>query len=132
MEGDGFEVTVGDIEGEGVSFSVAFYQRAGTGTDTTNLEVGVVVEVDEVGMSLGESGESSCSMEFCLELVDVVFSELEKIVGTADSGGVSHGRVMVIVDEVTYDGQIISSLDSRDEIVDEVFWKKNWGVLSSK
>ena len=39
---------------------------------------------------------------------------------------------MVIVDEATYDGQIISSLDSRDKFVDEVFWKKNWGVLFSK
>jgi len=28
--------------------------------------------------------------------------------------------------------QIISSLDSRDEVVDEGFWKKNWGVLFSK
>ena len=36
------------------------------------------------------------------------------------------------MDEVTYDGQIISSLDSRDEVVDEVFWKRNWGVLFSK
>ena len=39
---------------------------------------------------------------------------------------------MVIVDEATYDGQIISSLDSQDEVVDEGFWKKNWGVLFSK
>ena len=39
---------------------------------------------------------------------------------------------MVIVDEATYDGQIISSLDSRDEVVVEGFWKKNWGVLFSK
>ena len=39
---------------------------------------------------------------------------------------------MVIVNEATYDGQIISSLDSRDEVVDEGFWKKNWGVLFSK
>ena len=44
----------------------------------------------------------------------------------------SRRRVIVIVDEATYDGQIISSLDSRDEVVDEVFWKKNWGVLFSK
>ena len=39
---------------------------------------------------------------------------------------------MIIVDEATYDGQIISSLDSRDEVVGEGFWKKNWGVLFSK
>ena len=28
LEGNRFEVTVGDIEGEGMSFSVAFYKRA--------------------------------------------------------------------------------------------------------
>ena len=66
LDGNGFEVTVGDIEGEGMSFSIAFYKRAGTRTDTTNLEVGIVVEVYEVGMSLGEAGEGSSSMELCL------------------------------------------------------------------
>ena len=71
-------------------------------------------------------------MELGFELVTVVFSEFEEVIGMADSGGVSRGRVMVIVDEATYDGQFISSLDSRDEVVDEVFWKKNWGVLFSK
>ena len=39
---------------------------------------------------------------------------------------------MVIVDEATYDGQITLSLDSRDKVVDEGFWKKNWEVLFSK
>ena len=39
---------------------------------------------------------------------------------------------MVIVDEATYDGQIILSLDNRHKVVDEGFWKKNWEVLSSK
>ena len=97
-----------------------------------NLEVGVVVEVDEVGMALGELGKGSCLMKLSFELIDVVFAELEKIVGAADGRGVSRGRVMVIVDEATYDGQIISSLDSRDEVADEGFWKKNWGVLFSK
>ena len=66
LEGDGFEVSIGDIEGEGVSLSVAFYEGAGTGTDTTNLEIGIVVEVYEIGMSLGEAGEGSSSMELCL------------------------------------------------------------------
>ena len=44
----------------------------------------------------------------------------------------SRRRVVIIVDEATYYGQVISSLDSRDEVVDEGFWKKNWGVLFSK
>ena len=77
---------------------------AGTRTDTTNLEVGVVVEVDEVGMSLGESGKGGGSMKLCFELIDVVFAELEEVVGASDSGGVSRGGVMVIVDKATYDG----------------------------
>ena len=83
-------------------------------------------------MALGESGEGSGSVKLCLELVYVVLAKLEEIVGTANGRRVSRRRVMVIVDEATYDGQIISSLDSRDEVVDEGFWKKNWGVLFSK
>ena len=106
--------------------------RAGAGANTMNLEVGVVVEVDEVGMALGESGEGSGSVELCFELIHVVLAEFEKVVGASDGGGMSRGGVMIIVDEATYDGQIISSLDSRDEVVDEVFWKKNWGVLFYK
>ena len=50
----------------------------------------------------------------------------------SNSPGMSRGRVIVVVDGATYDGQVILSLDSRDEVVDEVFWKKNWGVLFSK
>ena len=100
--------------------------------DATNLEVGIVVKVDEVCVSLSEVGKSLGSMELGLELIDVVVVKLEEVVGTADAGGVSHGRVMIIVDETTYDGQIISSLGNRDEVVDEGFWKKNWGVLFSK
>ena len=71
-------------------------------------------------------------MELCFELIDVVFTKLKEVVGAADGGGVSHRRVMIIVDKATYDGQIISSLNSRDEVADEGFWKKNWGVLFSK
>jgi len=71
-------------------------------------------------------------MKLRFELIDVVFVKLEEIVGTADGRGVSRGRVMIIVDKATYDGQITSSLDSQDEVVDEGFWKKNWGVLFSK
>ena len=105
---------------------------AGSRANSSNLEVGIVVEVDEVCVSLGESGECSSSEELCLELVYVVLSKLKEVVGTADGRGVSRGRVMIIVDEATYDGQIISSLGNRDEVVDEGFWKKNWGVLFSK
>ena len=83
-------------------------------------------------MSLGESGEGLSSMELCFELIDVVFAELEKIVGAADNRGVSCRRVVIIVDKATYGGQIISSPGSRDEVVGEGFWRKNWGVLSSK
>ena len=105
---------------------------AGSRADATNLEVGIVVEVYEVGMSLGQAGEGSGSVELGLELIDVVLAELKEVVGTADRRGVCRGGVMVIVDKATYDGQFISSLDSRDEVVDEGFWKKNWGVLFSK
>ena len=112
LEGDRFEVSIGDIEGEGVSLSVTFYEGTRAGTYTTNLKVGIIVETNPVGVALGESGKGSCSVELCLELVYVVFAEFEKVVGTMDGGGVSRGRVMVIVDEATYDGQIISSLDS--------------------
>ena len=105
---------------------------AGTRANTTNLEVGIVVEVYEVGMSLGEVGESSGLVELGFELVDIVFAEFEKVIGPMNGGGMSCGRVMIIVDEATYDGQIISSLDSQDKVVDEVFWKRNWGVLFSK
>ena len=83
-------------------------------------------------MLLGELGEGGGFLELIPNPCSVVVLKLEKVVGVADGGGVSHRGVMVIVDEVTYDGQIISSLNSRDEVVDEVFWKKNWGVLFSK
>jgi len=33
------------------------------------------------------------------------------------------------VDEATYDGQIISSLNSRDEVVDEGFGRRTGGSL---
>ena len=57
---------------------------AGTGANTTNLEIGIFVKVYEVGVSLGEAGKGSSSMELCLELVDVVFSKFKEVVGAAD------------------------------------------------
>ena len=84
LEGDGFKISVGDVEGKGVSLPIAFYEGAGTWADTTNLEVGVVVKVYEVGVSLGEAGKGSSSMELCLKLVHIVFSKFEEVVGAAD------------------------------------------------
>ena len=49
-----------------------------------DLEVGVVVEADEVGVALGESGKGLGSVELCLELVDVVFSKFEEVVRAAN------------------------------------------------
>jgi hypothetical protein len=132
LEGDGFEISVGDVEGEGVSFSIAFYKGAGTGANTTNLEVGVVVEVNEVGVSLGELSKGGCSFILLLESLFPLLTVMIEGEVMADSPGVGRGGVVVVVDEATYDGQIISSLDNRDEVVDEGFWKKNWGVLFSK
>ena len=83
-------------------------------------------------MSLGEFSEGGSLFKLVSEFSCVVVSKLEEVVGASNRGRMGHRRVMVIVDEATYDGQIISSLDSRDEVVDEVFWRKNWGVLSSK
>ena len=85
---------------------------AGAGAYTTDLEVGIVIEIDPVGVSLGKLGKGSGSVELCFELVHVVLAEFEKIIGASDGRGVSRGRVMVIMDEATYDGQVISSLDS--------------------
>ena len=84
LERDGFKVTIGDIEGKGGSSVVTIDTGEGTGANTTNLEVGVVVEIDEVGMALGELGEGSGSVELCLELVHVVLVKLEEVVGTAN------------------------------------------------
>ena len=98
----------------------------------TYLEVGVVVEVNPICVLLRKLSKGPSSVELRFELIHVVFAKFEKVVGTADCGGVGRGGVMIIVDEATYDGQITSSLDNRDEVVDEVFWKRNWGVLFSK
>ena len=68
------------------------------------MEVGIVVKVDEISVSLSEAGKGSSSMELCFELIDIVFAEFEKVVGAMNGRGVSCGRVMVIVDEATYDG----------------------------
>jgi len=68
---------------------------------STDLKVGVVVEVDPVGVSLGELGEGSGFLKLSFELVNIAFSKLKEVIGTSNGRGVSHGRVMVIMDEAT-------------------------------
>ena len=125
LEGDGFEVSIGDIEGKGGSSVVTIDTGKGTGANTTDLEVGVVVEIDKVGMALGELSKGSCSFILLLESFFPLLTVMIKGEVMADSPGVGRGRVVVVVDEAAYGGQVISSLDSRDEAVDEGFWKKN-------
>ena len=83
-------------------------------------------------MALGEFPKGGCSFVLLLESLFPLLSVMIEGEVMADSPGVSRGRVIIVVDEAAYDGQIISSLDSRDEVVDEGFWKKNGGVLFSK
>ena len=115
-----------------MSFSIAFHERARTRANTTNLKVSVVVKIDEVGMSLGELSKGSCSFVFLLESFFPLLTVMIEGEVMANSPGMSRGRVVVVVDEAAYGGQIISSLGNRDEVVDEGFWMKNWGVLFSK
>ena len=83
-------------------------------------------------MSLGELSKGSCSFILFLESLFPLLTVMFKGEVMADSPGVSRRRVVVVVDEAAYGGQVTSSLDSRDEVVDEGFWKRNWGVLFSK
>ena len=132
LEGDRFEITVGDIEGEGVPLSVTFNEGARSWSDSAKLEVGIVVKVNEVGMALGELPKGSCSLILLLESLFPLLSVMVEGEVMSDSPGVGRGRVIVVVDEAAYGGQIILSLDSRDKVVDEGFWKRNWGVPFSK
>ena len=104
----------------------------GTRAYSTDLEVCVIVEVNPVGVSLGELSKGGCLFILLLESLFPLLTVMFKSEVVANSPGVSRRRVVVVVDEAAYDGQITSSLNSRDEVVDEGFWKKNWGVLSSK
>ena len=51
------------VDDKGGNSKESIYSGQGTGANTTNLEVGVVIEVDKVGMSLGELGEGDCLFE---------------------------------------------------------------------
>ena len=83
---------------------------AGTGANTTDLEVGIVVEVDPIGMALGELGESNCFLEFVTELVGNVLVFLMKEVEAFSSPRVGGGGVVVVSDGVTYDGRLFLRL----------------------
>ena len=54
---------VSGVEDEGGDAEEAVYSGQGTGANTTNLEIGVVIEIGPVGMSLGELGEGDCLFE---------------------------------------------------------------------
>ena len=83
-------------------------------------------------MSLGELSKGSCSLILFLESLFPLLTVMIKGEMMADPPSVSRGGVVIVVDEAAYGGQVISSLGNRDEVVDEGFWKKNWGVLFSK
>ena len=106
LEGDGFEVSIGDIKSKGGSSVVTIDTGEGTGANTMDLEVGVVVEVDKVGMALGELSKGSCSFILFLESLFPLLTVMIEGEVVADSPGVSRGRVVVVVDEAAYDGQI--------------------------
>ena len=89
LEGDGFKVTVGDIEGKRVSFSIAFYEGTGSRSDPLELEVSVVVEIDEVGVSLGKLSKGSCSFILLLESLFPLLTVMVEGEVVADSPGVS-------------------------------------------
>ena len=55
---------VGGVEDEGGDTEETIYSGQGTGANTTDLEIGIVVEVGPVSMSLGELGEGDCFLEF--------------------------------------------------------------------
>ena len=110
LDRDRFEVVVGGVEDERGAAEEAIYSGQGTGTNTTNLEVGIVVEVDPVGVSLSELGEGDCFLEFVTEFVGNVFVFLVKEVEVFCSPRVGGGRVVVVSDGATYDGQLLLRL----------------------
>ena len=64
MDRDGFEVVVCGVKDKGGNAEESIYSGERAGTNMTNLEIGIVVEVDPVGMSLGELGEGNRLFEF--------------------------------------------------------------------
>ena len=63
LDRDGFEIVVGGVENEGGSSTISIYTGKRAWSDTTNLEVGVVVEVDPVSMLLGKGGKCRGGLE---------------------------------------------------------------------
>ena len=106
LKGNGFEVMVSDVKYEGSSSPKSIYLGKGAGVDSLNLEVGVVVEETEVGVSLGELGKGGSFLELVSEFGSVVMTKLMEVIGVADRQCVGCRGVMIIVDEATYDGQI--------------------------
>jgi len=127
LDGDGFKIMVGDVDDEKGSSPKTVYARERTGANTTNLEVSIVVEVNEVGMSLSEFSKGGCSLKLLLESVLPLLSMVVESEVMSDSPGVSRRRVVIVVNEAAYGGQIISSLNSRDEVVDEGFGRRTGG-----
>ena len=72
-----------------MSFSITFYKGARAGAYTMNLEVGVVVEVYEVGVSLGELSKGGCSFILFLESLFPLLTVMIEGEVMADSPGVS-------------------------------------------
>ena len=110
MDGDGFEVAISGVDDERSNSKEAIYSGQGTGANTTDLEVGIVVEVDPVGMSLGELGEGDCFLEFVTKLVSDVFVFLMEEVEAFSSPRVSGGGVVVVSDRAAYDGRLFLRL----------------------
>ena len=112
LDGNGFEVVVGGVDNKRGSSPETIYSRDGTGMYTVNLEIGVIVEVDEIGVSLSEFSKGSSSFELFLESILPLLSVIIEGEVVSNSPGVSRRRVVVIVDEATYGGQTILSLSN--------------------
>ena len=57
LEGDGFEVVVSDVKNERSPSPKTIYYGEGTWTYSSNLEIGIIIEETEVGVSLGKLGQ---------------------------------------------------------------------------
>ena len=116
LDRDRFEVAVGSVDDKGGDTEESIYSGQGTGMNTTDLEIGIVVEVDPVGMSLGELGEGNCFLELVTEFVGDVFMFLVKEVEAFSSPRVGGGGIVVVSDGAAYDGQLflrISIVETR-------------------
>jgi len=80
------------------------YSGEGTGAYTTNLEVGVVIEIDEVGVSLGKFGKGSGLFKLLFEFVFPLLSMVVESPMMSHPPSMSSGGVMIIMDEATMMG----------------------------